>query len=116
MGQHRVQAKTSFWICASRAQSLDTSMWNDPPWAQTGICAGQRWFGSLRSCATPEPLLTALQEDQIGQADWGEIGEPVQSQAAPGEDVTGELGTGRNAAEKIPQCLGLYSQQRVENF
>lgn len=33
---------------------------------------------------------------------WGEIGEPVQSQAAPGEDVTGVLGAGGNAAGKIP--------------
>lgn len=50
-------------------------------------------------CATPTSLLTVLQEDQTAQ---GEIGEPVQSQAAPGEDITGELGAGRNAAEKIP--------------
>lgn len=46
---------------------------------------------------------------------WGEIGEPVQSPAAPGEDVSGELGAGRKVAEKVPWCLGLYGQQRVKN-
>lgn len=71
VAQHRVQAKTSVWICAGRAQSLGTSMWNDPPWVKTGVCAGQRLFGSLRRCATPKSLLTVLQEDRIGQADFG---------------------------------------------
>lgn len=47
---------------------------------------------------------------------WGELGDPVQGQAVPGEDIPGEVGAGGNVTEKIPQCLGLYSQQRVENF
>lgn len=46
-------------------------MWDDLPWAKTGVYAGQRPFGSLRRCATPRSLLTVLQEDQIGQADFG---------------------------------------------
>lgn len=40
----------------------------------------------------------------------------MQGQAVPGEDIPGEVGAGGNVTEKIPQCLGLYSQQRVENF
>lgn len=91
-------------------------MWDDLPWAKTGVCAGQRPFGSLRRCATPRSTAhsTPGGPDRSGRL-WGETGEPVQSPAAPGEDVSGELGAGRKVAEKLRWCLGLYSQQRVKN-